>query len=414
MKTKLICIITFLALMICIFINLDLVPLRREISDLEIVMVAGMDKTDKGYEISFLKKKKQEANSGDDANSDQTDSMTQVVSIEAENYDLAMRQLKTLTDKYITVSHIKYYIIGEQTAKEDLPHVIDTIARGYQTRLNSKVYISKSMSAKEFLQKASKSDYKMQEKLKNMEDSFWNQRLSTPTDLTDVGNIFLSTKGDGIMATLNFEEKEMLDTKTVKIDEEKQKEENDTEKGLFEFSGAALIKDMKLVDYLSSDEMTTANYLLINNSVDVISIKDEDTIVTFGLQNIKSDITFKFNKEDIIGEVIINIKYEANYEETNATKPIFTMDMINYFNNKLNENVKNKVQDILKLELEKNIDFLNLEKKLEFNNPYKYEKNKKDFIENLKKCKFLINAQGEIQTTYDVVESNIKQKGDNT
>ena len=414
MKTKLICIITFLALIICIFINLDLVPLRREISDLEIVMVAGMDKTEKGYEISFLKKKKQEANSGDDTQSNESDSVTQVVSIEAENYDLAMRQLKTLTDKYITASHIKYFIIGEKTAEDDLTHVIDTIARGYQTRLNSKVYISKSMTAKEFLQKASKSDYNVQEKLKNMEDSFWNQRLSTPTDLTDVGNIFLSTKGDGIMATLNFEEKETLDTKSVKIGEEKTNESKDTEKGLFEFSGAALIKDMKLVDYLSSDEMTTANYILINNSVDLISIKYEDAVVTFGLQNIKSDISFRFSKDDIVNEVIINIRYEANYEEADAVKPIFTLDMINYFNAKLNENVKSKVQNIINLEFEKDIDFLNLEKKLEFSNPYKYEKNRRDIMENFKKCKFSINVRGKIQTTYDVVESNIKQKGDNT
>lgn len=408
MKTKIICIISFLALLICIFFNLDLVPLRREISDLEIVMVAGMDKTDDGYEISFLKKEKEETSSEQSSGSN-TSSKTQVISIKAENYNLAMRQLKTLTDKYITVNHIKYYIIGEKTAREDLPHAADTLARGYQTRLNSKVYIAKGMTAKEFLEKAAVSDYSVHEKLKNMEDSFWSQRLSTPSDLTDIGSIFMSEKGEGIIAALDFQKQDKKGTNN----ENGENSEKDKSKDLFEFSGAGLIKNMYLVDFLTADQMTTANYILIDNSVDVISIKEKESFVTFGLQNIKSDITFDFNNEDIINKMIVNVTYEANYEEAKAETPIFTLEKIDYFKSKLDYEVKKKIENIIALEFEKNIDFLNLDKRLKFNNPYKYDKNTKNILNILKKATIVVNVDGEIQTTYDIIESNIKQKGDN-
>lgn len=406
MKTKIICVIVTLALIICIFINLDLVPLRREISDIEIVMVAGMDKTENGYEISFLKKVDDE--SSDEKKEESSSSKTQVISIEAENYNLAMRQLKTLTDKYITVNHIKYYIIGENTARTDLPHTADTLARGYQTRLNSKVYIAKGMTAKEFLEKSSNSDYSVHEKLKNMEDSFWSQRLSTKSSLTDIGSIFLTDKGEGMIATLDFKS----ESENIEKVDSSSGENNKSEQELFEFNGAALIKNMCLVDFLSSDDMTTANYLLVKNSVDVISVKDEESFVTFGLQNINSKIKFNFDTEDIINEMTVTVTYEANYEEVNAEETIFTLDKIEFFKQRLDSEVKKKVENIIKVELEKGIDFLKFDDTLKFNNPYKYDKNTKDIINILKKAKININVDGKIQTTYDIIESNIKQKGE--
>ena len=53
MRAKIIAIITIILLVTVTLFNTELIPLRREISDIEVVMVAGLDKTDTGYEMSY-------------------------------------------------------------------------------------------------------------------------------------------------------------------------------------------------------------------------------------------------------------------------------------------------------------------------------------------------------------------------
>ena len=54
MRTKIITLVTIILLFVVTLFNIDLIPLRREISDIEVVMVAGLDKTETGYEMSYL------------------------------------------------------------------------------------------------------------------------------------------------------------------------------------------------------------------------------------------------------------------------------------------------------------------------------------------------------------------------
>ena len=106
------------------------------------------------FVVTFIKRNQSSSPSqGDGENSS---GGSQVISMTADSYSVALRQLQTATDKFTTASHIKYYIVGEETLRDDFVHVTDAIARGYQTRLNSKIYLAKGMTAKAFLEKASK------------------------------------------------------------------------------------------------------------------------------------------------------------------------------------------------------------------------------------------------------------------
>ena len=131
----------------------------------------------------------------------------------------------------------------------------------------------------------------------------------------------------------------------------------------------------------------------------------------FRIENLNTKTSFDFNENGIMNSLNIDVEFKANYEETNATIPIFTTDMIEYFEEKLNSKVKEQIVHIIAKEQQSNVDFLRLKQTLELKHPYKYEKNKHEFINNLKKCNININSKGTIQTTYDVVESNKDQKG---
>ena len=163
---------------------------------------------------------------------------------------------------------------------------------------------------------------------------------------------------------------------------------------------------------MDKEQTTVANYLLNTNNVNVITIHDKENFVVFRIENLNSNINFEFDKNGLMNEIKINVEFKANYEETNATVPIFTTNMIEYFEQKLNDKVKEEINKIINIEKEKGIDFLYLREKLELKHPYKYEKNKEKFMKLLQKCTIRINSKGSIQTTYDIVESNKHQKGE--
>ena len=407
MRTKKFLMISVSILLFFTIFNLDLVPLRREISDMEIVMVAGLDKTEDGYEISFLKREEQASTSG--SGTGESSDATQVISIKSSNFNSAMNHLQTLTDKYITISHIKYYIVGEQAAKEDFPHIVDTITRGNQTRQNSKVYVSKGMTAKEFLEKASNTDYKVEDKLYNMEDNFITERVSTNPSLINLRHIIMNKSGEGMIATLEYGESEDNDQAAqIKLDSKPAEESK--EETPFGFGGAGIIKGMKLIDYLTTDETAIANYIKYNNNVNIIKIENGDDFVTFAVEQLNTNVDFKFDNKDIINELILDVTFKANYEEVKAESQVFSITGLQEYENKLNQRIKKQLQEIIKKEIELNVDFLELKQKLEFKHPIKCKKNNDEFIQKLKECKITINMSGKLQTTYDVVETNIYQE----
>lgn len=411
MRTKIILAITIIGIMIVVLFNSELMPLRRDIANTEIVMVAGLDKVEGGYMITLLKRNQSSSDSSGSTSSADTGE-SKVIYMTADSYSMALRQLQTTTDKFLTASHIKYFIIGEETLKTDIEHVTDAIARGYQTRLNSKIYIAKGMSAKEFLEKASKLDFKVAEKISNMEENFWLSSASVETSIVDLGHITFSERGDGLVDTLEFYDSSMEEEEN---NEGSGSENGSTEQAVtsFTYGGAAVIANNVLIEYLTTEQTIFANYILKEDNVNVIKVYDEEYFVSFRVEKLNTDIKFKFNENDVITEMVIDVEFQADYEETNAEVPIFTQDKIDYFENKLNDKVEEQIREIINTQIEKGVDFLNLSQSLEFSHPFKYESNKGDFIDLLKNCKITINGNGKIQTTYDIIDSNEHQKGEN-
>lgn len=411
MKIKIIIIILFTitSLLIVTLFNSDFMPLRREISDMQIIIIAGLDKVGEEYMVTFIKRDQTSSTQGDGEDSS---GGSQVISMTADSYSVALRQLQTVTDKFTTASHIKYYIVGEETLRDDFEHVTDAIARGYQTRLNSKIYLAKGMTAKEFLEKASKLEFEVQEKLENMENNFWQKGSRVDTDILDFGHISFSDTGEGLIDTLDFyttANEENKDNMETSIGGEVETKDEIS----FGYGGTAIISNCKIAGFLNKEQTTIANYILNKDNVNVITVYDKENFVVFRIEDLNTSVDFGFDNKNILNEIKIKVEFKANYEETNAIIPIFTENMIEYFEKKINEQVAEQIKGIINLEKEKEIDFLYLREKLELKHPYKFKVNENIFIEKLKTSKINVESEGIIQTTYDVVESNKDQKGAN-
>ena len=57
----------------------------------------------------------------------------------------------------------------------------------------------------------------------------------------------------------------------------------------------------------------------------------------------------KILEKGAMTDINIDVEFNANYEETNATIPIFTTDMISYFEKELNNTVKEQIEGYEKI-----------------------------------------------------------------
>ena len=290
-KANSIIIIILTVLLLLSIIGKKMFPQRRELSETKLITVVGYDKEEAGYTLTFLESGGESSGSGTQSNEEETEE--QVIKIYSHSYNYDIRLVQTLTDKYLSIAHIEYYFIGEETAKEDLHHVIDKIAGGYQSRLDAKVYIIKGMSAQEFLNEIAKSKYKVMEKLKNMENNIISSGGVSDVTLIDIGKMFLSHNGSGVIPVLKLVESKS-DVKEIEV---KSTDENkNITNFVFDFGGLGIIDDMKLIDFLDEKETIKLNYISGPEIIteQTINIED-DGMISFGISEIESKVSFGFD-----------------------------------------------------------------------------------------------------------------------
>ena len=184
MKNKLRVILIILLVFVLIQWNKKLLPNRIEITDLELVRVIGLDnETKNNAQITFVRNKlnPSKSNSSEDSsdpsgskeNSSSNDKSNQdaslAITIEGKTFNEIFRKAQTYTEKEIPGGHIDYFLIGEKTATSDIIETTDFIAGDSELRFSGRVYIVKGSSAKDFLDKTVGLDYKLADKLDNME-----------------------------------------------------------------------------------------------------------------------------------------------------------------------------------------------------------------------------------------------------
>ena len=223
--------------------------------------------------------------------------------------------MESISAKYVPLSHVKYVFLGENIAKEDLTSAIDFIARDEQTRINARIFIIKGAEAEYFFDNSANKDFELEERLKSMEENASLDSVVTPIDILDVIDMMVSDNSAGVIPSLKIissedknndqsnnqssdnkddnknnsqdtseNQKNKSDNKQLgKISSGIENSKNDQitldvrignqKENLFDYEGYAVIKNRKLVGYLSKDESIMYNMLkgkFKNTTVNVI------------------------------------------------------------------------------------------------------------------------------------------------
>ena len=392
-------------LIIIVFVSLTskaLLPISSEIDDMEILKLVGLDYNEKTEEdkasLSFVIEKEE---SGSDSSSQESQTQKQkIMTYKAISFNEAVRSMQFYTDKTMAGSHVKYFLIGEETAKNDIDKVLDILAKDQEVRLSSNVYIIKDMKAQEFLEKIVSSEYKLSDVLDNMERSSNQKTIVKYITISEILSSKLSDSETYLIPTLEFTYN-MENISEVKGEEEGAKELTKQ----FEFYGYGIMKGNKLVDFLDDEESVIYNMLInesIGGNIDVINKKGD--IVSFGINDITTDYSFKFDDENNIKQVVVSLKFRSNFEEVQSNIDITDEKNLVEYETLQEDKVKKQVESLVSKSQKINLDIFGIGEKINLKHPYKFRNIKPEFKEKYKELDIKVNVEVNVERTYDTYQ----------
>lgn len=401
-----------------IVFNNKIMPVRKEITELELTKVIGMDMLSKEEKYKYAQtivriesEEKKADSGGGEESSGGSSSKAKLLTVEGATYADIIRSFQTYINKSLTGSHIKHILLGEDFVKNDISEGIDFNARDYEIRLNSSIYITKETSAKDFLYKAVNSSYDLDQKITKMEKNVESKSVSKEFTMIDLLKILVSD-GTGLVPTLKIISEEKENTSIERLPDNVEffslakvttSENSET---LFDFGGYAILKEKKLLGYLNERESIMVNILTNKAKGTNLNIKEDDgKLVSFGILGYKSKFSFEF-EGDTLKKIKANIEFRTNFDEISSKENVFKLSNIKDLEEKQNKKMEEQALIVLNKIKEYNADFLDLKEKIKIEHPYKYKKQENEILNQIMAAEFEVRAISNIERTYDYTSIN--------
>lgn len=391
------------ALVVFSLIGMTTLPTKVDIENLEVVEIIGLDKTENKVKVTALLKESGESTGESSEQSSTSGTGYKTVAVESVSYSQAVDILRNVTDKYISLSHVKYYVIGEEVAQESLRDAVDYLSRTDDLESTSRIYIADNMSAEEFLKKVVDSKEDIVSNIEDKTSDLVARNSTVKVTVLDVLDMFLQDKIEGVIPYISVIQGENS------YFEEYDGKEKTTDS--FGFESAGIVENMKVVSRLTGSEVMWYNMAKSDVQSIVIAVNmGEDESIVLNCNREKYMLSFDVNGESIES---INLKLEfiTNIEEAKTSSPLFNSEYIKKVQENCQNEMKENVIAAIKKCIESGIDYMKLGDLFELRHPYVYRKIKNNFLEKLMQANINVDIEVSVNNTYDVMQSNIYQKG---
>jgi len=402
-------IVILLIITILVALNEQMLPQRKEITDIAVVRIKGLDMIGDEAVLSAVSIDTQgESASSSSSGDGETSGNNSVLVSKGSSFKLAEKDAQAYTDKAIDAGHLRYTFIGEETAKNDFNAPISYIATNEEIRLSTKVYIIKGYTSEEFLAKVINNRYDISEKLRNITENNKQLGLTTDIELKDIMGRIEADINKGIVPVLELQEEKVIsqgESSSSSGDSDSSESSNNRENQNVNFNlgGYAVFKDLKLVGYLTTEQ--SIGYNFIKNYIQSIALTVKslsNKSLEIGLTEANTDIEFEFDG-DSVKKIKIKVMAKANLEETDLVNKYFTPEERENLEKQIKNQIKGNIISAINVAKELDVDYLNLtEDVLSKKHPYKYKKIK-DNIKNIwKEVDTEVEVEAEIERDYDV------------
>ncbi|KNY28839.1 Ger(x)C family spore germination protein [Pseudobacteroides cellulosolvens] len=390
--------IVLLLLVICSTgCNIDFLPPRREIDDLHLVQVIGIDKlldTSNNMMLTVASQKITDEGGGQETQGKSGEGTSNPggkalieTSVGKTIFDAA-RNIQTHSDKTIFWAHTEYYLVSEEAAKENIVKYIDFFTRDHELRIDAKIYIVKGSTAKEVIEAVNKTEFFVIDKLKSLGRNIKLLSISEEMKVSELMRFIDLHHSSARVPCMELVNRERGNKKILDMD----------------IYGYAIFKDLKLVGFIGKDISRGINLLTDKVDSSIVVVKD------LSGQEVSIEIT-RNNTEviphfigDNLTEVTIKAKVTSNLGEVHSHMKVLNENSIHYMEAQQSDILKREMEDVLKRVLEMKSDCLEICDKIRMKSPLKWHKIEKHWLQIIPTLRFNIEVESKIERTYDLRE----------
>jgi len=390
----------FGAILILLLVNFtackkSFLPERKEINELQLVQVIGIDKVADGPNdcMVTVASKNLEAGKGQDnsesmgVNTGSQKAQALVLSARGETLFDAARNIQTHSNKSIFWGHTEYFLIGEEAARDNISKYIDFFTRDHEMRIESKIYVVKGSTAKDLIEQFNQSSYYILDKLDSLGNNLRLLSNSQEMKIHELIRFIDIHHASARVPCIYLTDREGDNGKKVKD---------------IESCGYAIFSELKLAGYLNPDISRGLN--LITNTIwsSIVNVKDlTGQDASLEIIECNTEIIPYFNGDNL-ERVLLKTKVKSNLGEIQSQTDFTDKETILYMESQQSEILKKEMEAVLEKVLESKSDCLGICDRIRLKKPLKWRKIEDQWMEVFPKIKFDIQVDSRIQRTYEM------------
>ncbi len=349
---------------------------RKEIDEIDLVLVLGIDYNDDEFTLSAL------YSTGQGADPEQgTGSGAEAIAKGSGKTAFeALENLKLKNKKAISIAQTGSFLIGEGAAKQGLDQCIDFLSRDETIKMEALIYVIKEKKASEFIQEGIDNKQTIHEDLEAVEQK--QQEQLTRNDNTMV-NILNDMRQEYSCVMIPY----LI-----------------ADKSGYSIDGYTVFDQLKLKDYLDHETSDGVNFIRNIMRSYPIYLEEAGLLISYTNTKLKSKV-----QDDLI-KITIKVSFDSMVKEVLSKENIFELSRMERLTAKQNEYISNIIKKPVTYSLNHGLDILNLARLVENDNFNEWKDIKKNWSEEITKIDYEYELQSRISKTFILGNENNKYK----
>jgi len=312
---------------------------RKEIDETDMVLVLGIDYSNGQYKLTALYSPGSGTGSEGGEKEGGGESGEELASGSGTSAFLALQDLKAKNKKALTLAQTGTFLIGDGAARQGLWPCIDFLQRDETIKMESLIFITKGMSAEDFIIFGQENKKTVHEDLEAIKQK----------------QLQMLTRNDNTMVNILNDCKQNLSCVMIPY--------MTADESGYRIEGYAVFNNYVLKDYLDTQTSDGVNFFRNLVRSYTISIdKKAGLLVTFSRTKLKADL----DEKNI--NVKVSVNFESMIKEVLSDTDIFSTEELEKLTQEQNEYIRKILEKPVKYSIDNGLDILNLARIVENQN----------------------------------------------
>lgn len=347
---------------------------RKEINEIDLVLVLGIDYSDNQYTISALYSSSGGSNSsqgGSSSNSGSSSGNEKVAQGTGKTAYQALEDMKLKNKKAVSLAQTGSFLIGDGAAKQGIKQSLDFISRDETIKMEGLIYVIKDKSASDFINAGIENKQTVHEDLEAIK--LKQQEIVTRNDNTVV-NILndMDQTLSGILVPYLI-----------------------SDKSGYLIQGYAVFDQFKLKDYLDEETSTGVNFIKNIMRSYPIYLQDKASLqISYTKTKVKTKV--------VNDKITVNIKldFETMVKEILTDQDIFKEEELTKLTKEQNDYIQKVLEKAVDYSKSSGLDILNLARMVENQNYTEWKNIKDNWNSSISSIQYEYNINSKISKSF--------------